>query len=630
MDSFQHTIGRHALQHAAQFFRLIVAAIFSFSSGCFATTAPPTPAQRSRFPAPVAMESPADVPTKRPTSSALPNILPQFVDVATTLGIDFSFFNDEVPGRFFLPEVMGGGIAWIDFDRDGWLDLFHANGCELQPPTEEARSQIGRNSHRVGCRLHRNVGAVRFDDVTDASQLDITLYGQGCAVGDFDGDGFDDLFVAGFGTDCLLHNCGDGTFRDVTQTAAVSDPDWSSSSLWLDIDGDGNLDLYVVNYMDVTFQNHQVCDYAGRPGYCGPGSYGAVADRAYINHGDGTFIESAAALGLIGDDGKGLAVAAVDFDDDGVPEIYVANDMTANFLFSRRSGATEAPLYHEVARPSGAAVSGAGMNEASMGIAIADFDSDGRPDIYLTHYYRMKNTLYRNLGGLLFDDDSYRSRTAITSLESLGFGTAAVDYDRDGDPDLFISNGHVLGPQQQPHRMPPQLLRNDRGVFTDVSRDVGPYFTSEWIGRSVAAADFDNDGDLDFAVSHLGTPAVLLDNQTDCGSRPFLALELMSRNGLTPIGGRVRLRTRSRTMVQRQQTAAIAAGGSYLASPDRRVLFGWPEDETFESIEIRWPSGRIDEFNQLTLNRYWYIREGQSPLEQAVTLPSKHAFEPGS
>lgn len=501
---------------------------------------------------------------------------------------------------------MGGGVAWIDVDHDGWLDLFLANGRSLDPSAASANQPV--------CCLFRNLQGERFSEITAPSGAGITLFGQGCAVGDYDSDGFADLFVSGYGPDVLLHNAGDGTFHDVTATTGVSDPEWSSSSLWIDLDGDRNLDLYVTNYMDVTWEKRKVCEYGGRPGYCHPGIYKGIQDNAFLNRGDGTFEESSVRLGLRAENGKGLAVAAADFDDDLVPELYVANDMTANFLFARHvepgSPPAGATRYRELATEAGCAVSGSGLNEASMGISLADFDGDGRIDIYLTHYYHMKNTLYRNLGNLLFDDASYHSRVAAASHESLGFGTAPVDYDRDGDFDLFIANGHVLGPEQQPNAMRPQLLRNDGGIFTDVSPTAGQYFDGLWIGRSVAAADFDNDGDVDLAISHLNSPFVLLRNDTPTKGRSFVGLELKTADGMVPVGGRVVLHTN-----KRQLNYPVSTGGSYLASADARLLMSWLEDEELKDIDIHWPSGRLDRLGDapLRVDRYWRVREGQSP-----------------
>ena len=596
MQPFKSSGTRYTSICAAYCFLLTV-----FCGGC-------DPSAKSRPPIPTsAREAPLAVLGQKSRQTVSVNeILPRFVDVALEVGVQFTFHNDAVPGRYFLPEVMGGGVAWIDVDHDGWLDLFLANGRSLDPTTV--------NVTQPTCRLFHNLHGERFSEITVPSGAGITLFGQGCAVGDYDADGFADLFVSGYGPDVLLHNAGDGTFHDVTAATGVGDPEWSSSALWIDLDGDQNLDLYVTNYMNVTWENRKACEYGGRPGYCGPGSFSGVQDSAYLSRGDGTFQESSERLGLRAENGKGLAIAAADFDDDLIPEIYVANDMTANFLFTRRAEpghqSASATLYREVATESGCAVSGSGLNEASMGISLADFDGDGRIDIYLTHYYHMKNTLYRNLGNLLFDDASYYSRVAATSLESLGFGTVPFDYDRDGDFDLFIANGHVLGPEQQPNAMRPQLLRNDDGIFSDVSLTAGQYFDGLWIGRSVAAGDFDNDGDIDLAVSHLNSPFVLLRNDTPTAGRPFVGLELKTAEGKIPVGGRVVLRTN-----KRQMTFPVSTGGSYLASADDRLLMSWPETEELKDIDIHWPSGRVDRLGNVPvrLDQYWRVREGKLP-----------------
>lgn len=537
-------------------------------------------------------------PVRKPKETPFPGVAPRFVEVAREIGVDFTFDSDLVPGRFFLPEIMGGGLAWIDVDGDGWLDLFAANGCSLDPSS---------NTKAGTSRLWRNRQGESFVDITPFANAGLVMFGQGCAVADFDGDGFSDLFVAGYGPDRLLRGQGDGTFRDVTDESGVSGNEWTAGAVWVDLDGDQDLDLYCVNYLDVTLANHQVCQFGERRGYCGPGSYQGVQDQCLLNAGDGTFWNGTSALGFGAANGKGMSVAAVDLDDDLVPEIYVANDMTANFLFKRGplSSDRELPKYDDVAAASGCALGGSGASEASMGISLADFDGDGRTDIYLTHYFHMKNTLYRNLGGLIFDDISNRSRVAATSYESLGFGTAAVDYDRDGDPDLFVANGHVLGPAQQPNEMRPQFLNNEGGVFRDVSSIAGPYFGELLLGRSVAACDFDNDGDLDLAVSHIGRPIAILRNDTPVASQPFVGLMFRTRERVLPVGGRVVLRTNRRAI-----THPIVAGGSYMAAQDTRLLLSWPESETLEQIEIDWPSGRVESLRDVELRRYLQVSEG--------------------
>lgn len=522
-----------------------------------------------------------------------------------------------VPGRYFLPEVMGTGLAWIDFDGDGWLDLFCGNGCPLDP--------LDPQQTQTRSRLYRNMAAERFVDVTVESQGWDRGYAQGCAVGDYDADGFPDLFIACYGHDALLRNNGDGTFSTVTAAAGVGDEQWSSSAAWFDADADGDLDLYVVNYLDVTLANRKVCRYGGQPGYCGPGDFQPVPDRLWRNRGDGTFDEALEELGLAIPNGKGLAIVVLDLDRDLRPEIYVGNDMDANSLFTRGdsplAGATADPPrpWAEVGMAAGCAVSGMGLNEASMGISCADFDGDGWPDLYLTHYFNSKNTLYRNLGELRFADDSFRSRAAVTSFQSLGFGTVPLDFDRDGRPDLFVANGHVLGPEVPPFAMRPQLLWNDgMGRLFSAESQAGDYFQAEWLGRCVAAADYDHDGDLDVAVSHLAAPVALLRNDTATG-RHALSLDLRTRSRVPPVGGRVEVRWADRTI-----TVPVQAGGSYLATHDPRLIVGTGEQSDHIALTIYWPSGKVQEMASVTTAGRWIVYEGED-LQSAPPISASAA-----
>ncbi len=538
------------------------------------------------------------------TASSPPKVTPRFVDAAPSAGIRFTYFNDMVPGRYFMPEVNGGGAAWLDFDQDGWLDLYITNGCRLDAQSADANEHVNR--------LYRNRGDGTFDDVTAGSGAGLGGFGQGCAAGDFDADGFPDLYLTNYGSNELLRNNGDGTFSEVAAEAQVDDPHWSTSAAWWDADSDGLLDLYVCNYVDVTLQNHQVCQYNGRPGYCGPGRYNAVPDRVFINQGDGTFRDQAEALGMETSSGKGLALAILDFDDDLRAEVYVGNDLTANFLFTRSMIPGEEnvsrKLYGDLSFQAGCALSGEGAPEASMGLSCADFDGDGRVDIFITHYFQQKNTLYRNVGKLAFDDDSLRSRVAATSYQYLGFGTFPLDYDLDGHQDVFIANGHVLGPLQPPNEMPPQLLRNDgTGQFADISAFAGPYFHDRWLGRGVAAADYDNDVDTDLAVSHLQRPLALLRNDTDT-KHHFLGLVLETPNRIPPVGGRVVVTIGARRIVM-----PIVAGGSYLSTNDPRLVIGLGDSDAADQVEVFWPSGREDRFTSLSADRYWRVMEGGDP-----------------
>ncbi len=526
-----------------------------------------------------------------------PDPLPAFTDVAPLMGIEFRYFEDRVPGRFLLPEVMGGGVAWLDVDLDGWLDLYFANGAVLDPRAEPVEVP--------GNRLFRNRVGQRFEDRSEVAGADDGGYGQGVIVGDYDADGFPDVFVANYGNDVLYLNNGDGSFRDVTAVAGIGDPHWSTSGVWLDLNDDGMLDLYCANYMNVTLQNNQVCFYGDKPGYCGPGKYDGVRDAVWLNAGDGTFRDGADESGLSAPASKGLAITAIDLDRDLKPEIYVANDMEANLLFTRSASSGGSAGWREIGQQSGSAVSADGVNEASMGIAAADYDGDGLPDLYLTHYYQMKNTLYRNLGGLLFEDDSLRTGVASSSFAFLGFGVIPLDYNRDGRPDIFVANGHVLGPAIEPNNMPPQLLLNTGTGFRDISEHAGAYFLDAWIGRGVAGGDFDNDGDTDIGVSHLDRPVVLLRNETAVKAG-YLGLELLHPERRSLTGTRVKV-TDSRG--SSEQT--LAAGGSYLSTNDGRLLFGVIGEQV--QVDIEWADGRVESHTDVATNQYVLVRPGQQP-----------------
>lgn len=538
-------------------------------------------------------------------------VRPAFSDVAQQVGIDFTFFNDEVAGRYFLPEVMGGGAAWLDYDLNGYLDLYLLNGAVLAAPDPCQTQHVNR--------LFRGDGS-RFRDVAaPAGAQQGGGYGQGCCVGDFDADGFPDLYVCNYGPNRLFKNNGDGTFQDVTDHAAVGDPLWGTSPVWVDLNDDGLLDLFVTNYLDCTFANHKVCDYDGKQGYCGPGAHDAVPDRAYLNDGDGIFTEASERLGLNAPDGKGLAVAVADFDSDAKPEIYVANDMADNFLYRRRGSGSDLH-YENVASAAGCGVSGDGSRIASMGLSCADFDGDGRVDIFVTNFYAKGNVLYRNLGDLLFVDDRRRARTAASSFQNLGFGTVPFDYDLDGARDLFVANGHVLGPLYSPNEMHPQLLHNDgTGCFDDVSPIAGPYFEDLWLGRGAAGADYDNDGDIDLVVTHLHRPVALLRNETRTGNH-FIGFELRTPNRVPPLGGRIVV-----TAADRRTVVPVVGAGSYLCESDPRVVIGLGKWDRDVEVEVYWPSGGVDRFQGLASDRYWRIKEGGRPESQGTPASSSDA-----
>lgn len=523
---------------------------------------------------------------------------PVFRNIAEELKLRFIRFNDDVAGRYFLPEVMGGGVAWLDFDLDGMMDLYAVNGSLLwdeEPSGSDHSDRLYRNTRRG------------FQEVTQVSGTTDVQFGHGCATGDYNADGFPDLYVTNYGRNALLCGNGDGTFSDVTLEAEVGCDLWSTSSVWLDADLDGLLDLYVVNYLNVTRENHKPCDYAGIAGYCGPGSWEAVSDVLYMNSGDGHFTTNKSiAEDLNSANAKGLAVAVADFDGDTVAEVYVANDMAPNFLLKRNqiNNSSDIPLYRDVAVQAGCAVSNEGENEASMGIACSDFDGDGLVDIFLTDFYESKNTIYRNLGSLFFEDASRQTRIAATSFDKLGFGTVAFDANLDGADDIFIANGHVLGPNIEPYKMTQQLLLNDgRGSFSDVSSSLGEYSSVPCLGRGVAGGDFDNDGRLDIAANHLDLPLALLRNETPRNNH-FIGFELLPGNRCYPAGGRIVIRS-----TRGERIIPVVNGGSYLSTNDPRLLAGLGEVDSPVDVEVHWAPGRLSRYEGLSVDRYWVLSE---------------------
>jgi tetratricopeptide (TPR) repeat protein len=505
-----------------------------------------------------------------------------FVDRHAEAGIEFQY-NNGGSGSKYLLESLGGGVAAFDFDADGWPDLYFTQGRPL-PVTDEA-VEPWRD------KLFQNRGGV-FSDVTMPAGLGDAQYSQGCTAGDFDNDGFVDLAVANFGTNVLYQNNGDGTFSDLTRASGMTGQHWSSSLAFADLDRDGFLDLYVVTYV---LDPYRICrPEPGRIAICSPLNYKAEDDQLFQNRGDGTFADVTLPSGVMADDGKGLGIVIADLDNDGWPDIYIANDGTPNFLFHNETGSIGGPLrFTERGLVSGAGVSGAGNSQAGMGIACADFDGDGLLDLYVTNFYFESGTLYLNQGDLLFVDATRSAHLDEATHSFLGFGTQAVDVDLDGRLDLFIANGHIddFRFRGEPWKMRPQLFYNaGSATFVDVSRDSGDYFDGEYLGRGVARLDWNRDGLPDLAVVHQDRPAALLTNETrDPGGRLIVDLHGVwsNRDG---IGARLLITAGGVTRIHE-----ICGGDGFFASNERRVLVGLGPARTVDRLEIRWPSGQIDE-----------------------------------
>ena len=536
--------------------------------------------------------------------------VPVFRDDAEAAGLRVTYENDPTP-RCRLPETMGGGVALIDYDGDGWLDVYAVQGGRLpdepEPPASPQRD-----------RLFRNRGDGTFADVTEASGLSAMPggYGHGVTVGDVDNDGHADLFVTRWRSYALYRNRGDGTFEDATESWGLGGSrDWPTSSAFADLDGDGDLDLYVCHYADWDPQRSAPCPHPDDPRkftYCGPRDFAAMPDHVFRNEG-GRFVDVSEQSGVraADRDGRGLGVLAAHLDDDDRIDLFVANDMTANFLFRNRGGLR----FEETGAESGVATNAEGGYLAGMGVSCGDLDGDGRLDLVVTNFYGESTTFYQNLGAGQFVNRTSAVGLAAPSRYLLGFGIAFVDVDNDGRLDLATANGHVndLRPNV-PFAMPALLLLGGpSGRLMDVSSRAGAAWSVPRLGRGLAAGDLDNDGRVDLVIVSAGGPLAYFHNRGPAGH--WLALKL---EGLAPgsnrdgVGARVTV-----TSGGRRQVSERIGGGSFLSASDGRLHFGLGEAVAVESVEVRWPSGRVGRYDGLRADGAYVLREGRpeaSPL----------------
>ena len=439
---------------------------------------------------------------------------------------------------------------------------------------------------------------------------------MGCAVGDFDNDGHDDLFVTGLNQTVLYRNRGDGTFEDVTARAGVSSSRWTTAAGFADLDGDGDLDLVVVTYVAADPADVIECrDQYGRLIHCQPGHFPAQFDQLFRNNGDGTFTDVSREAGIEVAEGKGLGLAIADLDGDHRLDLFVANDGTQNFLFRNRGQLQ----FEEVGLTAGVAYDGTGQPTASMGVVAEDINADGRIDLFHTNFIDQTNTLRWNLGGGQFADGTLTANLAAPSRAKTGFGTVALDVDNDGILDLFVANGHTDDQPwvNIPMAQTPQLfLGRGHGRFELAGPEVSPYFAHPVVGRGVAAGDLDNDGRVDLVVVHRDAPAVLLHNRTPGGH--WLGLRLRgTRSSRTPVGRSVVCRAGGRTTVR-----WLTSGTSYLSSSDPRLWFGLGSARRVDCLEVRWPSGTVQAWSDVPADRILHLREGDSPVARAVRLRS--------
>jgi hypothetical protein len=541
------------------------------------------------------------------TAKPTPGV-PWFEDVTVAAGIDFRHF-DPATDRYYIQETMGSGLAWIDYDNDGWPDLFCVQDGPVKP---------GAHAQPTS-KLYRNNGDGTFTDVTDQVGLARAGFGMGCAVGDFDNDGYDDLVVTYYGGIVLYHNEPDGKggrrFVDITEKAGIKNPHWATSCAWGDIDNDGWLDLYVCNYCEVDLDKYPVCtSEKGKLYTCQPFHFPAVTHRLYRNNGNGTFTDVSESSGIAkAPPAPGLGVVMTDLDGDGRIDIYVANDLKPAYLFHNLGGGR----FEEKALFSGCGLGPGGRPVSGMGVEAGDLDGSGRPSLLVTNFQNEPTVVYRNRGNLLFDDWTTQSGLAA-SISRLGFGCVLFDADLDGRLDFAVANGHINRDAQElygaPFAQEAQLfLGIGRGRFREVSSKAGPYFRTRVVGRGLAWADYNNDGLPDLAFSRNGGPIALLRNCT-VTDNAWLRLELIGdgkKSNRNAIGARVEVEAGGV-----KQVRFVNGGGSYLSASERRLLLGLGSADRASRVTVTWPSGRVQVFEDLAGRSWWRLYEGREKPER--------------
>jgi len=521
----------------------------------------------------------------------------QFTDITQAARIDFKDENSPSSNKY-LVETMGGGVALLDYDNDGRLDIFFVNGAKIDDPMPDGKLP-DKTDRKFWNRLYHQNADGTFTDVTEKAGLTgmpQNYYGMGVAVGDYDNDGFEDIYVTNYGGNTLYHNNGNGTFTDVTKTAGVAAGGWSASAGFFDYDNDGKLDLFVTRYVDWTFRTNRYCG-ERRPGYrayCHPDNYDGVTNILYRNNGDGTFTDVSAKAGVANPNGKGLGVSFADYDGDGFIDVFVANDSVQCFLYHNNGNGT----FAEVGLLAGVGYNEDGKAFAGMGADFTDFDNDGHPDVVVTDLSNERYMLFRNNGDSSFRDVTNSSGVGGATLSFSGWSTHLFDYDNDGWKDLFVAQGHVMDTIERTspnlkYLQPPLLLRNESGHFTRVVP--GAVFQTDWAGRGAAFGDIDNDGDIDVVLSNLGQKATVLRN--DGGNRrSWLGIQTIGKkSNRDGIGCRVKVVSASGLV----QYFSVNTAVGYLSASDKRLVVGLGSDSTAKLVEIRWPSGIMQKFENV-------------------------------
>ena len=527
----------------------------------------------------------------------------KFVDVTAARGLKFRYLSSRTTKKYLL-ETMAPGVALFDYDNDGRLDIFLVNGAPIADPTPKG-TVPQKTSPEYWNRLYHQKSDGTFEDVTERAGLQGKGYGMGVAVGDYDNDGNEDLYVTAYGGNRLYHNNGNGTFTDVTEQAGVVGEGWSTSAAWIDLDRDGRLDLVVLRYLQWDFTDVWCGEHKdGYRAYCHPDYFKPIAPLVYHNDGNGRFTEVSQKTG-ISKPGKGLGIALADYDRDGLTDIFVANDSTLEFLYHNKGDGT----FEEIGLLANAAVDGDGRTFAGMGVDFADYNNDGLPDLIVTDLANQMYALYQNSGDGLFNYATVPSGIGQMTRTHSGWGVRFFDYDNDGWKDLLIAQGHDLDTIQLTspnlrYREPMLLARNTGSGFVDVSAASGEVFAQAWAARGMAIGDIDNDGRVDAVVTTNDGPAYILHNEGTSANHWLSLLLIGHKSNRDAIGAEVKLVT-----AKQSQYAIVTTASSYLSSSDKRLHFGLGPEVTAKEIEIRWPSGIVQTLRNVAADQLLKIEE---------------------